>query len=122
MIPILMIEDDQLIAEPVIEALNESGYNVTTAQDGATGLELALSNEYKLVLLDIMLPEMDGWEVCKQLRKRSTVPIIMLTALSDEIDRILGLELGADDYLTKPFSNRELLARIRASLRRVELG
>lgn len=117
---ILMIEDDQLIAEPVMEALQNAGYTVLLATDGRRGLELALTRQPHLVLLDIMLPVMDGWAVCKGIRAESTVPILMFTALNEEIDRILGLELGADDYLTKPFSTRELLARVRATLRRVD--
>ncbi len=117
---ITLIEDDRLIVEPVVRALEGMGYSVRAAYDGAAGLEAALEQPCDLVILDIMLPKMDGWEVCKAIRKTSVVPILMLTALSDEIDRILGLELGADDYLTKPFSTRELLARIKALLRRVE--
>jgi DNA-binding response OmpR family regulator len=117
---ILIIEDDRLIVEPVVRALKGLNYTVLTAFDGATGLEMALTQQPDLITLDVMLPEMDGWEVCKAIRQKSVVPILMLTALSDEIDRILGLELGADDYLTKPFSTRELLARIKALLRRVE--
>lgn len=118
---ILMIEDDPLIRGPVERSLKSVGYTVSTASDGATGLDLALNHNPDLIILDIMLPQMDGWEVCKALRKESTVPVLMLTALGEEIDRILGLELGADDYLTKPFSTRELLARIKALLRRVEM-
>jgi len=117
---IILIEDDRLIADPIVRALKGLGYTLLTAFDGASGLQLALSEPADLVILDIMLPEMDGWEVCKGIRKKSVVPILMLTALSDEIDRILGLELGADDYMTKPFSTRELIARIKALLRRVE--
>lgn len=120
MVTILLIEDDRLIVEPVVRALKGLGYNVLTAFDGASGLNSALTNACDLVILDIMLPEMDGWEVCKGIRRKSVVPILMLTALGDEIDRILGLELGADDYLIKPFSTRELIARIKALLRRVE--
>jgi DNA-binding response OmpR family regulator len=115
-----MIEDDLLIQHPVIQALEKGGHTVLHAEDGRTGLNLALKEKPDLVLLDIMLPEMDGWEVCKLIRQHSTVPILMLTALGDEIDRVLGLELGADDYITKPFSTRELIARIKAMLRRVE--
>jgi len=118
---ILLIEDDDYITRPVARALQESGYEVSVAADGESGLELAHKDEPDLVVLDIMLPGMNGWDVCKQLRATSTVPILMLTALGEEVDRILGLELGADDYLTKPFSTRELLARINATLRRVEL-
>lgn len=118
---ILMIEDDTLILGPTKRALEQAGYTATTATDGAAGLVAALNQKPDLVILDILLPEMDGWEVCKTLRQHSTVPILMLTALGEEIDRILGLELGADDYLTKPFSTRELMARIKALLRRVEM-
>ncbi len=118
---ILLIDDDPLITEPLTRSLRQNGYEVSTAADGRDGLEKALSTQPDVVVLDIMMPEMDGWEVCRQLRTHSPVPILMLTALGDEIDRILGLEMGADDYLTKPFSSRELLARIRAMLRRVEL-
>lgn len=118
---ILLIEDDPMIAAPVEMALSEMGYEVLLAADGERGLALALEQHPHLVILDIMLPGMDGWAVCKALRARSPVPILMLTALGEEVDRILGLELGADDYLTKPFSTRELIARIKALLRRVEL-
>jgi DNA-binding response OmpR family regulator len=121
MTQILMIEDDPLILGPVVRALKAAGYTVATATDGATGLQMALDTNPDLVILDILLPEMDGWDVCKALRQHSTVPVLMLTALSDEIDRVLGLELGADDYLTKPFGTRELMARIKALLRRVEM-
>jgi DNA-binding response OmpR family regulator len=118
---ILMIEDDPLISGPVKRALEQVGYIVSITADGASGLAAALEEKPDLVILDILLPEIDGWEVCKMLRQHSTVPILMLTALGDEVDRILGLELGADDYLTKPFSSRELMARIKALLRRVEM-
>jgi DNA-binding response OmpR family regulator len=118
---ILLIEDDDYITRPVARALQEGGYEVSVASDGETGLALALEARPDLVVLDILLPGIDGWEVCRRLRASSTVPILMLTALGEEVDRILGLELGADDYLTKPFSTRELLARINATLRRVEL-
>jgi DNA-binding response OmpR family regulator len=117
---VVLVEDDRLIVEPIVRTLTGLGYEVSTAYDGATGLKKVLENPCDLVILDIMLPEMDGWEVCKAIRSKSVVPIMMLTALSDEIDRILGLELGADEYLTKPFSTRELIARIKALLRRVE--
>jgi DNA-binding response OmpR family regulator len=118
---ILLIDDDAMITGPMAMALEEVGYAVLVAHDGKSGLQMALEEQPDLVVLDIMMPEMDGWEVCKALRAESTVPILMLTALGDEVDRILGLELGADDYITKPFSVRELLARIRALLRRVAL-
>jgi DNA-binding response OmpR family regulator len=117
---IVLIEDDPLISEPVVEALKSNGYEVLAASDGKQGLSLVLDREPDLVLLDIMLPQMDGWEVCRSIRTESTVPVVMITALNDEVDRILGLELGADDYLPKPFSTRELLARVRATLRRVQ--
>ncbi|MCC6616070.1 MAG: response regulator transcription factor [Anaerolineae bacterium] len=120
MTKILLIEDDSLIVEPVMRSLRGMGYEVESARDGATGLAMALNDDPDIVILDIMLPEMDGWEVCKGVREKSVVPILMLTALNEEIDRVLGLELGADDYLTKPFSTRELIARIKALLRRVE--
>lgn len=117
---ILMIEDDRLIVEPVLRALKSAGYTTSSALNGIDGVEMTFNEHPDLVILDIMLPRMDGWEVCKAVRERSVVPILVLTALSEEVDRILGLELGADDYLTKPFSTRELLARVKALLRRVE--
>jgi DNA-binding response OmpR family regulator len=117
---IVLIEDERLIAESLIRTLRGLGYEVRHAADGATGLKLALTESPDLVILDIMLPGLNGWEVCKGIRRESVVPILMLTALNEEFDRILGLELGADDYVTKPFSTRELLARLKALLRRVE--
>ncbi|MFN8420027.1 MAG: response regulator transcription factor [Anaerolineae bacterium] len=117
---IVLIEDDSLISEPVARSLRGLGYTVSSAATGAAGLKTVLSQPCDLVILDILLPEMDGWEVCKAIRQKSYVPILMLTALGEEVDRILGLELGADDYLTKPFSTRELIARVKALLRRVE--
>ena len=121
MISILLIDDDALITEPLERRLIQNGYKVWVAHNGRKGLQMALEKDPDLVILDIMMPEMDGWEVCRALRAQSVVPILMLTALGEEVDRILGLELGADDYLTKPFSTRELMARIRAMLRRVQL-
>ncbi len=118
---ILLVDDDPLITKPIARSLQQHGYQIAVANNGRKGLEMALEQQPDLVVLDIMMPEMDGWEVCKALRAQSGVPILMLTALEDEVDRILGLELGADDFLTKPISARELLARIRAMLRRVEL-
>jgi two-component system response regulator RegX3 len=118
---ILLVEDDPLIQGPVVRALEAAGHRVMATANGASGLKSALETDFDLIILDILLPEMDGWEVCKAIRQRSTVPILMLTALSDEVDRVLGLELGADDYLTKPFSTRELIARIKALLRRVQM-
>jgi len=121
MTKILLIDDERLITGPLERALKQQGYTVSVADNGQTGLELALLGKPDIVVLDILMPEMDGWEVCRRLREHSAVPILMLTALNDEVDRILGLELGADDYLAKPFSTRELIARIRALLRRVKL-
>lgn len=121
MTQILLIDDDPLITEPLARACRQNGYEVLVAHNGQDGLHLALETQPDVVVLDVLMPEMDGWAVCRELRRQSGVPILMLTALGDEIDRVLGLELGADDYLTKPFSTRELLARIRALLRRVEL-
>lgn len=124
MTTVLMVEDDRLILEPVARALRAATYTVLTATDGVQGLDMAVNPppgaQPDLVILDIMLPKLDGWEVCKGIRQRSVVPILMMTALGEEVDRILGLELGADDYVTKPFSTRELLARVKALLRRVE--
>lgn len=115
---ILLIEDDQEIAEPLVFGLQQEGYRVLHATTGEEGVELARAHHIDLVLLDIMLPGMDGFQVCRALRQASGVPILMLTARSQELDRVMGLELGADDYITKPFSFRELLARVRAILRR----
>jgi len=116
---ILLVDDENSIVESLRYALEKEGYSVVEAADGAEALRLARSTLPDLVLLDIMLPGMSGFEVCRTLRKESTVPILMLTARSDEPDRIVGLDLGADDYITKPFSMRELLARVHAHLRRV---
>ena len=121
MTKILLIDDDPLITRPLSRSLESQGYSVDIAEDGKTGLQQALETRPDIVVLDVMMPEMNGWDVCKQLRAQSGVPILMLTAMSEEIDRILGLELGADDYLTKPFSARELAARIKAMLRRVAI-
>jgi len=121
MTSILLVDDDALITEPLTRRLQASGYKVQTSHNGRDGLRMALDWQPDLVVLDVLMPVMDGWAVCRALREKSVVPILMLTALGEEVDRILGLELGADDYLTKPFSMRELMARIRALLRRVEL-
>ena len=121
MTTILLVDDEKMITGPLVNALKQAGYEVLVAHNGRDGLNMALTHNPDVVVLDILMPEMDGWEVCKALRQKSAVPILMLTALGDEIDRILGLELGADDYLTKPFSTRELIARLRALLRRIEL-
>jgi two-component system, OmpR family, response regulator len=117
-ISVLLIEDDERLALFTSEYLQKHGVVVTHVTDGLRGLAYMAKHNYDAVLLDIMLPGRDGLEVCKDLRARSAVPIIMLTAKTEEIDRVLGLELGADDYVSKPFSSRELLARIRAVVRR----
>lgn len=114
---ILIIEDEQSIRESLAFLLDREGFSVTTAETGQQGLEKFQSNPIDLILLDLMLPELSGTEVCKYIRKSSNVPIIMLTARDSEIDKVLGLELGADDYVTKPFSSPELIARIKAVLR-----
>ena len=115
---ILLVEDDPRLAEMVSEYLGQAGFRVTVAPLGATALERLAGAEYDAVVLDLMLPDMDGLDVCRQLRTRADTPVLMLTARGEPIDRILGLELGADDYLPKPFQPRELLARLRAILRR----
>jgi len=115
---VLVIEDDPNTANLVVLYLEKEGFNALQANDGATGLGLAEKHRPDLVVLDIMLPRMDGWEVCRRLRKTSEVPVIMLTARGEEIDRVSGLTLGADDYVVKPFSPRELVARVKAVLRR----
>jgi two-component system OmpR family response regulator len=115
---ILLVEDDRTLLDVLKYNLVKEGYNVITATDGAQALEIARSQKPELIVLDIMLPELNGLEVCRILRKDMTVPILMLTAKGEEIDKIVGLEVGADDYMTKPFSMRELLARVRAMLRR----
>jgi DNA-binding response OmpR family regulator len=121
MTTVLLVDDDKMITDPLARALTHAGYTVLVAHNGSEGLALANEKQPDVVVLDVMMPQMDGWDVCRILRQSSTVPILMLTALGDEVDRILGLELGADDYLTKPFSSRELIARLKALLRRVEL-
>lgn len=115
---ILVVDDERPLVEAVRFALEREGYRVTEAYDGATALERALAEPFDLVILDVMLPEMSGFEVCRLLRRERDIPILLLTAKADESDRIAGLDLGADDYVTKPFSMRELLARVRAALRR----
>jgi DNA-binding response OmpR family regulator len=115
---ILLIEDDARLAEMVSEYLGESGFRVSVAAGGRAGLERAAREPFDALVLDLMLPDMDGLEVCRELRAKSDTPVLMLTARGDAADRIVGLELGADDYLPKPFQPRELLARLRAILRR----
>jgi DNA-binding response OmpR family regulator len=116
--PILVVEDDRKTASLVALYLQREGFETLMAHDGQTGLALARRHRPILVILDLMLPKLDGWEVCRQLRRDSDVPVIMLTARGDEIDRVSGLTLGADDYVVKPFSPRELVARAKAVLRR----
>jgi DNA-binding response OmpR family regulator len=118
---VLLIEDEPLITDPIKYSLKREGFDVDVLADGSIALDKIESYSPDVVVLDIMLPGMDGMEICRRLRTKSTIPVIMLTALGDEPDRILGLDVGADDYLSKPFSFRELLARIRAVLRRVEM-
>jgi two-component system OmpR family response regulator len=118
---IMIVEDDQTLLGVLKYNLAKDGYGVVTAIDGAQALEVARSEKPELIVLDIMLPKLDGFEVCRILRREMTVPILMLTAKTEEIDKVVGLELGADDYMTKPFSMREFLARIRAMLRRTEM-
>lgn len=115
---ILVVEDEAPIVEILKFNLTKAGHRVLAAFDGEEGLRLALSEKPDLILLDVMLPKMDGFEVCKKVREKQSTPIIMLTARDEEVDKVLGLELGADDYMTKPFSVRELLARIKANMRR----
>ncbi len=115
---VLVIEDDPNTANLVALYLKNEGFTALQANDGEAGLALARRHRPDLVILDLMLPKMDGWEVCRQLRKQSEVPVIMLTARGEEIDRVSGLTLGADDYVVKPFSPRELVARVKAVLRR----
>jgi DNA-binding response OmpR family regulator len=118
---ILIVEDERNLCHLIRDNLQEHGYHALLAFDGPSALTMAKDAAPDLVILDIMLPGIDGLEVCRRLRQDSTVPILMLTARTEEIDRVLGLERGADDYLTKPFSMRELKARVRALLRRVEM-
>ena len=117
---ILIVEDDINTARLISVYLDREGFQTVTAADGKSGLALAEQRSPDMVVLDLMLPEMDGWEVCRRLRRKSNVPIIMLTARGDEIDRVSGLSLGADDYVVKPFSPRELVERVKAVLRRVQ--
>jgi DNA-binding response OmpR family regulator len=121
MATILVVEDERDLNALVRQHLEDEGHRVVQAFDGPSVLTLAQQEHPELVILDWMLPQLDGLEVCRRLRKQSIVPILMLTARAEEVDRVLGLEVGADDYLTKPFIIRELLARVRAILRRVEL-
>jgi DNA-binding response OmpR family regulator len=118
---ILIVEDEVTLQETLAYNLKRQGYDVEVAGDGAAALDVARRIQPDLILLDIMLPGMDGFEVCRVIRQEMSTPVLMLTARDDEIDRVVGLEVGADDYLTKPFSMRELLARVKALLRRVRI-
>jgi DNA-binding response OmpR family regulator len=119
---VLIIEDDSRLAEMVQHYLGAAGFRVDRAADGRSGLALAARDQFDAVILDLMLPDMDGLDVCRAMRARGSVPILMLTARGDAMDRVIGLEIGADDYLPKPFEPRELLARLRAILRRSRGG
>ena len=118
--PILIVEDDKNTSKLVATYLEKEGFTTIAAYDGERALELARLKQPGFVILDIMLPKVDGWEICRELRKFSDVPILMLTAREEEIDRIMGLSLGADDYVVKPFSPRELVERVKAILRRIQ--
>lgn len=118
---ILVVDDEQPIIDILVCNLRKEGYNTIEANDGLTAIEMATEKKPDLILLDIMLPKLDGLSVCKRIKNNMNVPIIMLTAKDGEIDKILGLELGADDYITKPFSVRELVARVKANLRKIEV-
>lgn len=118
---ILVVEDEPALLETLSYNLSRQGYELLEASDGLVALKLAREHQPDLVVLDVMLPGLDGFEVCRILRKETSIPILMLTARADEVDKVVGLEMGADDYLTKPFSMRELLARVKAQLRRVRL-
>ena len=118
---VLLVDDERDILDPVGYALEQEGFEVRSVEDGALALEIARGEPFDVIVLDIVLPGMSGIEVCRTLRREGDVPIVMLTARDAEVDRVLGLELGADDYVTKPFSTAELISRIRAILRRREL-
>ncbi|MGJ4095424.1 response regulator [Corynebacterium macclintockiae] len=118
MTSVLIVEDEESLAEPLAFLLKKEGFEVFMAQDGPTALDTFAAEDIDIILLDLMLPGMSGTEVCRQLRQTSSVPVIMVTARDSEIDKVVGLELGADDYVTKPYFARELIARIRAVLRR----
>ncbi|MDI9476489.1 MAG: response regulator transcription factor [Clostridiales bacterium] len=120
MMKILIIEDEKLLVKGLKKSLEQEGFKVSVAYDGQEGIEVFETGGFDFVILDLMLPKLDGISVCRQMRQNSDVPIIMLTAKDGDIDKILGLELGADDYMTKPFNTRELIARIRAITRRLE--
>ncbi len=117
----MVVEDEPALQETLEYNLSRQGYKVNVVGDGQAALDMARNDQYDLIVLDVMLPILDGFDVCRILRQEMNVPILMLTARDDEIDRVIGLEMGADDYLTKPFSMREFLARVKAQLRRVRL-
>ena len=119
---ILIVDDEKTIVDLLCHHLKKEGYNILEANDGETAVNMAFEQKPDLILLDIMLPKVDGLTVCKRIRNAMNIPIIMISAKSEEIDKILGLELGADDYITKPFSVREVVARVKANLRKVELA
>jgi DNA-binding response OmpR family regulator len=119
---ILLVDDEQAVQKLLSYPLEKEGYEVVPATDGQQAIDSFENDKFDLVVLDVMLPKMDGLEVCRRVRAKSSVPIIMLTAKAEEIDKVLGLELGADDYITKPFSMREFRSRVRAALRRAEMA
>ncbi|WP_426414797.1 response regulator [Aestuariirhabdus sp. LZHN29] len=119
---LLLIDDDRELCELLVEYLAIEGFDVDAVHDGESGVEAAIEGRHSLVLLDVTLPKLNGFEVLKRVRKHSDIPVLMLTARGDDVDRIIGLEIGADDYLPKPYNHRELVARIKAILRRVEIS
>ena len=118
---ILIVDDEQSIIDILVYNLKKEGYDTIEANDGATAVEMAIEQKPDLILLDVMLPKMDGLTACKKIKSTINVPILMLSAKDEELDKIVGLELGADDYITKPFSVRELMARVKANLRKSEV-
>lgn len=118
MVRILIVDDEEILVKGLKRSLEAEGFTIDSVSDGTQALEKSLNNQYDLLILDLMLPEIDGLEVCRRIRQSSRVPIIMVTAKGEDVDKIIGLELGADDYLAKPFNTRELVARIKSVLRR----